>query len=74
MPLHFSQEVCHQYWPSTITTTTTTTEGLIIGEFIVSLQDETAYSGYTERTLVVQNNKVYNTLSLLLISRSNFSN
>ena len=72
MPLHFSQEVCHQYWPSTITTTTT--EGLIIGEFIVSLQDETAYSGYTERTLVVQNNKVYNTLSLLLISRSNFSN
>ena len=44
------REVCYQYWPSN-------SESINIGEFFISVQDETPYSGYTERTLVIQNNK-----------------
>ena len=60
--LHYytNQEVCYQYWPPTMT------EGVIIGEYNVKLQNETEYDGYNERTIVVNNNKVNKFIVLYL--------
>ena len=54
------QEVCYQYWPTTIM------ETIVIGEYNIQLQNETEYDGYNERTIVVNNNKVNKFIALYL--------
>ena len=49
--LCISQNVCYQYWPSI-------TQPEIIGEFLVTLENETPFSRYIVRMLVVHNSKV----------------
>ena len=46
-----SQNMCYQYWPST-------TQPETIGEFLVTLENETPFSGYIVRMLIVYNSKV----------------
>ena len=47
-----SQNMCFQYWPSS-------TQPENIGEFLVTLENETPSSGYIVRNLVVYNSKVF---------------